>query len=215
MSREISKIEEYILNHIEPEGSILAELNRKTYLSVLNPHMITGHHQGKVLKMFSEMIKPKNILELGTFTGYSAICLSSGLQVGGKLHTIEINDEITHLATEYFTKSDLDDKISLHIGDALEIVPKLNTMFDIIYIDADKRMYAEYYDCVFNYLNIGGYIIVDDVLWYDKVIDEVKDNDEQTKSIIAFNKKVHKDKRVENVILQVRDGLMVVKKMKR
>ena len=213
MSREISKIEEYILNHIKPEGSILSELNRKTYLSVINPHMITGHLQGKVLKMFSEMIKPKNILEIGTFTGYSAICLASGLQVGGRLHTIEINDEITHLATEYFTKAGLDDKITLHIGDALEIVPKLNTMFDIIYIDADKRMYSEYYDCVFNYLNIGGYIIVDDVLWYDKVIEDIPKNDEQTRSITEFNNKIHNDTRVENVILQVRDGLSIIRKL--
>ena len=214
MQDKENKLEQYILNHSEPEGNILSELNRKTNLSMLNPRMLSGHLQGKILKMLSNMIKPKYILEIGTFTGYSAICLASGLKKGGKLHTIDINDEIAYLAKDYFKKAKLNNKIVFHIGNAIDIIPELNIKFDLVYIDGDKREYCIYYNSVFQYLKKGGFIIADNVLWNGKVVEKIAENDEQTKGIIKFNDLVHADNRVENVIFPLRDGLMLLRKIK-
>ncbi|MCK4663829.1 MAG: O-methyltransferase [Bacteroidales bacterium] len=206
------ELEKYILEHIEPEGEILKELNRKTYLKFLNPRMLSGHLQGKVLKMLSKMICPENILEIGTYTGYSAICLVQGLKTKGKLHTIEINDELEDFIKSYFKKAKVSEKIILHIGDALKIIPSIDKLFDMVFIDGYKEQYLDYYNCVFEKVKKGGFIIADNVLWDGKVIEKVNDNDVQTKGILAFNDFVHNDNRVENVIFPIRDGFMILKK---
>ena len=209
MSQEL---EQYISKHIEPEDEVLKELTRQTHLKVLLPRMLSGHLQGKMLKMLVKMIKPKNILELGTYTGYSAICLANGLPEDGHLHTIEINDELENFIQTYFQKANIQDKITLHIGDALDIIPKFDIKFDLIFIDADKRKYLDYYHALFDLLNPGGFIIADNILWSGKVVEELKANDRYTKGILEFNNFVQNDDRVENVIFPIRDGLMVLRK---
>jgi caffeoyl-CoA O-methyltransferase len=212
MNERKNKIEQYILDHTDPEDSLLAELSRRTFLTMLNPGMISGHLQGKVLKILSQMISPLNILEIGTFTGYSAICLAAGLRSGGKLHTIDINDEIKDFAKEYFQKANLADKIVFHIGNPFEIIHELNLMFDLVFIDADKREYSDYYKCIIEYLNPGGYIIADNALWHEKVIEEFSIQDADTKGVVLFNDFVQNDQNVENVLFPIRDGLMVIRK---
>jgi predicted O-methyltransferase YrrM len=176
--------------------------------------MISGHVQGKILEFLSKMIKPKNILEIGTFTGYSAICLAKGLQEDGELHSIDINDEILETAKLMIAKSQYVDKIYLHAGDAKNIIPVLNKKFDIVFIDGDKRNYVDNYKSVFDLVNIGGFIFADNVLWDGKVVEQVKPNDRQTTGIIEFNDFVQNDLRVENVLFNVRDGLMIIRKLK-
>lgn len=207
------KIEEYITQHTQEEPPILKELNRETYSKVLMPRMLSGHLQGQVLKMLSNMIKPRQILEIGTYTGYSAICLADGLQEGGMIHTIDINEELEAMVKRYFEKSGMNHKIKYDIGNAMAIIPTLNQKFDLVFIDADKENYSNYYDLVFDKLNPGGYIIADNVLWSGKVIEDQKKMDKETKAIDDFNKKVHQDKRVENVIFPIRDGLMIARKV--
>jgi len=204
-------MDEYILNHLDAESSVLNELYRYTNLKVLNPCMISGHEQGRLLSMLSCMIKPCRILEIGTFTGYSAICLAAGLSENGHLHTIEIDDELTDTALFFFEKAGLKEKITLHIGDALEIIPKINTEFDLVFIDAAKKEYLNYYHAVFNKVKTGGYIIVDNILWYGKVADsEVQD--ETTIELRKFNDFIRDDKRVEKAIVRNRDGLLILRK---
>lgn len=212
---EKNKLEDYIINHIEPEDELLVELKRRTNLDAKNPQMIAGHVHGKILKMFSNMIKPTNILEIGTFTGYSALCLASGMKSGGVLHTIEIDTKVTPIAEEFFKKAGMDDIIILHIGEVKDIVTKLNIMFDLIYIDGDKQNYSKDYDSVIDYLNVGGFIIADDAIWYDKVIGNTYKYDVHTRGIVEFNDKIIKDSRVENVIIQVEEGLNIIRKVKR
>jgi len=212
MSDFFFNIEQYILDHSDPEDPLLAELNRETNLKVLRPRMLSGHLQGKILEMISKMIRPQKILEIGTYTGYSAICLAKGLQKNGVLHTIEINDELEHFIRKYLQKARLESKIYLHIGNALEIIPKLNQNFDLIFIDGDKRQYSEYYHAIFDYVKPGGFILADNVLWSGKVIELESPDDEYTKGIFTFNKLITKDNRVEKIILPLRDGLTLIRK---
>ena len=207
------ELENYILDHISHEDDYLTELDRETNLNVLRSRMLSGHLQGKILSMISSMISPETILEIGTFTGYSAICLAKGLKPGGKLHTIEINDELEPISVKYFQKAGLSDIIVPHIGDALEIIPDFKFVFDLVFIDGDKREYVKYYDIVFNKVPIGGYILADNILWSNKVLDKPEPNDEQTIGILAFNEMIKNDCRVEKVILPIRDGMTIIRKI--
>ncbi len=205
------QLETYIEAHTRNEDSVLKELNRETYQKVLSPRMLSGHLQGQVLRMLSMMIKPERILEIGTFTGYSGICLAEGLTPTGELHTIDINEELKPMVTSYFEKAHIIDKVKYHIGNAIEIIPKLDMAFDLVFIDADKENYSNYFDLVIDKVCQGGYIIADNVLWSGKVIQP--NPDEETKALMAFNDKVQADERVENVLVPVRDGLMVMRKV--
>jgi len=180
---------------------------------VLHPRMLSGHLQGQILSMVSGMIKPKYILEIGTFTGYSALCLAKGLADGGELHTIEIDDELETISKKYFLKSGMSDRIFQHIGDARQIIPSLDYEFDLVFIDADKRDYCDYYQLIFSKIPVGGFILADNVLWDGKVVDPESAEEEQTKGIMDFNNLIQNDPRVKNVILPVRDGIMVIQKV--
>ena len=206
------KIENYALANSQPESDILKKLNRETYAKVLMPRMLSGHMQGNVLSMFSKMIQPKQILEIGTYTGYSGICLAQGLQENGKLHTIDINDELESMVRSYIEQAGLANKINFYVGNALSIIPTIKETFDLVFIDADKTNYAAYYDLAFDKVKSGGYIIADNVLWSGKVLDDETNMDPDTKAIHNYNKKIHNDSRVENVLLPVRDGLMIARK---
>ncbi len=206
------EIEAYSLKHSQPETELLKKINRETHAKVLMPRMLSGHLQGNVLSMFSKMIQPKQILEIGTYTGYSAICLVQGLQPGGKLHTIDINEELEKMVRVYIDEAGMTDKINYYIGNALTIIPTINETFDIIFIDADKKNYSRYYDLVFDKVSSGGYIIADNVLWSGKVLDAPDKMDAETKAMDEFNKKINSDNRVENMLLPVRDGLMIARK---
>ncbi len=208
----LKDLDNYILEHIDNEDVVLTELDRETNLKVLGARMISGHLQGQVLSMLSKMIRPKTILELGTFTGYSAICLAKGLQEGGKLITIEIDDELEMLAQNYFQKAGVQDKIEQRIGPAIEIIPDLKYKFDLVFLDADKREYVNYYKLLIDKLESGAYIIADNTLWNGKVLDTPKADDQQTKGILEFNSFVKDDSRVEKVILPLRDGMTVIRK---
>ncbi len=207
------ELEEYILSHIDAEGDALARLNRETHLFHLRPRMCSGHLQGRLLKMFVRMINPHNILELGTFTGYSALCLAEGLIApDGELHTIEIDDELEDFIRNHFEASPFAERINLHIGDAREILPSLGKTFDLVFMDANKREYCEYYDLVFPMLSPGGFIIADNTLWDGKVVDWGKKLDAQTEGILKFNDYIAQDERVEKVIIPLRDGLTIIYK---
>lgn len=206
------ELEKYILNNSTPEDDILADLNRETHIKALNPRMISGHPQGKLLELISKIVSPLNILEIGTYTGYSAICLAKGLKPEGKLYTIERNDELLSFQKKYFKLSGFDDKIELINGDALEIIPKLKTNFDLIFIDADKYLYPKFYQLVIKKLNSGGVILADNVLWNGKVIEKNITNDKDTEAILLFNKIVSEDNRTENIILPIRDGISLIRK---
>ena len=203
--------EEYIFDHLGAESRVLNELYRYTHLNVMYPEMISGHEQGRLLSMFSRMIKPYQILEIGTFTGYSAICLAEGLSADGHLHTIEHDDEMAEVAATFFQKAGLTEKITLHIGDAFEMIQKFGTVFDIVFIDAAKRQYPDYYHAVFEKVKPGGYILADNVLWYGKVADPHA-QDETTAILRRFNDCVRDDERVEKAIIQNRDGMFVIRK---
>ncbi|MEG1538457.1 MAG: O-methyltransferase [Muribaculaceae bacterium] len=205
-------LEKYILNHIDEEGAMLQELNRDTHLFHLRPRMCSGHLQGRLLKMFVRMIKPRTILELGTFTGYSALCLAEGLPENGSLHTIEIDDELEDFIRQHFDKTDISEKIMLHVGDAKELLPQIEERFDLVFIDANKRDYEDYYNLVFDSVNEGGFIIADNTLWDGKVVEESSKIDAQTEGIKRFNELVARDKRVEKVIVPLRDGLTIIYK---
>jgi caffeoyl-CoA O-methyltransferase len=207
------ELEQYILEHIDPEDELLYQLNRYTNLNIIHPRMLSGHLQGKILRMLALMVRPVNILEIGTFTGYSAICLAQGLSEGGKLITIESNDEIAEVAQSYVDKSGLSQTINLLVGDACKIIPTLNGPFDLVFMDAEKSEYLEYYHLFFDKVSVGGFIIADNVIWSGKVIKENEDsNDYFTKGIKQFNNYIKTDTRVEKVILPVRDGLMILRK---
>ncbi len=206
------RIENYAENHSSEQSALLYELYRETHLKVMHPRMLSGRHQGRFLSMLSQMIRPKTILEIGTYTGYSAICLSEGLESKGKIHTIEIDAELEQIASKYFAKAGIEKKISQYFGDALEIIPPLNLLFDLVFIDADKENYSNYYRLIFNKVRSGGYILVDNVLWSGKVIEPLKKGDKETTGILEFNALVQDDERVENVLLPLRDGLMLIRK---
>ena len=206
-------LDQYILNHTSPEDDYLNELDRETHQKVLHSRMLSGHLQGQILSMISCMIRPKNILEIGTFTGYSALCLAKGLAEGGQLHTIEIDDELESLAQKYFLKSGMSDRIIQHIGDARQIISAIYRSFDLVFIDADKRQYCDYYQLVFDHIPVGGFLLADNVLWDGKVVDPEAEMEEQTRGILEFNDLVQSDPRVRNVIIPVRDGIMVLQKV--
>lgn len=207
------ELEDYILSHIDKEGESLHKLDRETHLFHLRPRMCSGHLQGRLLKMIVRMIRPKNILELGTFTGYSALSMAEGMDGDGELHTVEIDDELEDFIREHLEKSSYADRIHLHIGDALEIVPQLGLTFDLVFIDADKRRYDDYYNMVFDHVAHGGFILADNTLWDGKVVDYGKKLDAQTAGILRFNDLVAADPRVEKVILPLRDGLTIIRKI--
>ena len=211
-------LDEYISGHSSPENAVLEAITRDTYVHVLNPHMLSGHVQGRVLSMISHMIRPKRILELGTFTGYSALCLAEGLAEGGKLVTIEHNDELEETIRRNISRSPLGEKIELVIGDAKEILSTLNfqlsTLFDLVFIDADKREYCAYLDLVYPLVPVGGFILADNTLWDGHIIDPAYDKDKQTLGLRAFNDQLKEDDRFEQVILPLRDGLTLIRKIK-
>jgi len=206
------KIDQYSENHTSAESELLAKLNRDTQAKVLRPRMLSGHLQGRTLSMMSHMLRPKRILEIGTYTGYSALCMAEGLADNGTLHTIDINEELEDFAKSYFAKSEHGKHIKMHIGNALDIIPGLNETWDMVFIDADKTNYSNYFDLVIDHTRKGGFIIADNVLWSGKVTEAIKAQDEDTQALVAFNEKVQQDDRVENVLLPIRDGLMVARK---
>ena len=207
-----NELDKYILKHIDKEDEVLYELDRETNLKVLGGRMISGHLQGQVLTMLSKMIQPKTILELGTFTGYSAICLAKGLPENGKLITIEIDDELETLSSKYFKKAGLQNKIDQRIGSALEIILELDGNFDLVFIDADKREYSKYFELILDKVPSGGYIIADNTLWSGKVLGTHAPDDNFTKGIIDFNTLIKNDNRIEKVILPLRDGMTLIRK---
>ncbi len=207
------KIDQYVDGLCDPESDLLRELHHETWEKVLIPRMLSGHVQGRILSMFSHMIQPKRILEVGTYTGYSAICLAEGLQEGGVLHTIDINDELESMIRRYLSRADLNDTVQLHIGNAMEIIPALNETWDLVFIDADKPNYSNYYDLVIDEVRPGGIIIADNVLWSGKVVDDESNMDDDTKALKAYSEKIQNDPRVANVLFPVRDGLMVARKL--
>jgi len=208
----INDFENYSEFLSDDEDEILKELSRETNLKVLMPKMLSGHLQGKILEFISKIISPQNILELGTFTGYSAICLAKGLKFNGKITTIESNEELESFIIKYFKKTNIFESTNLIIGNALEIIPKLNTTFDLVFIDADKRCYLQYYNLIFDKVKSGGVIIADNIFWHGKIFNSLKNNDLHTKAILEFNEFVKNDQRVEKFAIPVRDGLMVIRK---
>ena len=206
-------LDKYVCEHTANESDLLKKINRETHLEVLQPRMLSGHLQGRVLSMFSKMIQPDRILEIGTYTGYSALCLAEGLTPNGKLFTIDINEELAPRVRSYFSASGFSEQIDYKIGAAMELIPTLNEKWDIVFIDADKHNYINYYHLVFPMVNIGGYIIADNVLWSGKVIDS-SHNDKDTQLLRDYNLLNHEDERVEEVLFPIRDGLMISRKIK-
>lgn len=212
-------LEEYISSHSTAENEVLEAITRDTHVHILNPHMLSGHVQGRVLSMLSHMIKPKRILELGTFTGYSALCLAEGLAEGGRLITIEHNDELEETIQRNIAKSPLSNRIELIIGDAVEVISNQfsvfsNQPFDLVFIDADKREYCAYLEAIYPLVPVGGFILADNTLWDGHIIDPAYDKDKQTLGLRAFNDKLKEDDRFEQVILPLRDGLTLIRKIK-
>lgn len=214
IGQEDSRIEKYILDHSSSQDPILHELFRQTNLTLFHPRRSTDHLSGLFLEMISKMVRPSRILEIGTFSGYGTISLSRGLQDDGLIHSIEINDELEDFILEGFEKAGIKDKVILHIGDALEIIPTIEDSFDLVFIDAEKNQYSEYFDQIIDKVKPGGFILADNVLWSGKVVeDNIPGNDHFTKGILDFNKKVQIDSRVENLLLPVYDGIMVIRKL--
>lgn len=205
-------IEAYALAHTSAESPLLAQLNRETHAKILQSRMLSGHLQGRVLSLFSSMLQPRRILEIGTYTGYSALCLAEGLTDDGVLITIDVNEELEAFTRSYFEQSPLRNKIDFRIANAVTLIPTLNEIFDLVFIDADKLNYGLYYDLVFDKVRPGGVIIADNVLWSGKIVQTEKKIDKDTQALLDFNQKLHHDPRVSNVLLPVRDGLMMVRK---
>lgn len=203
------KISEYAEGHSQPEPELLQKLNRETNQKILQPRMLSGHLQGRVLSLISKLANPKIILEIGTYTGYSALCMAEGLQRNGKLHTIDINEELRAFQRKYFDQSEYGGQITQHTGNALDIIPKLEENFDLVFIDADKENYCNYFELVLPKMNPGGLILADNVLWSGKVVEKPDPKDEETKGLLAYNEMVNQDTRVESVLLPIRDGVMV------
>jgi predicted O-methyltransferase YrrM len=206
------RIEEYISAHIQPESSLLKRIYRETNLKMLNPRMASGHIQGRLISMFVSMIRPQMVLEVGTFTGYATLCIAESLPEGGRVHTIEIDDELEDFIRKGFDDSPFSDRIILHIGDALETVPGLGLMFDMIFLDAEKREYPDYYNVLMDYLKPGGYMLADNTLWDGHVVDSNYDSDPQTVAVKRFNDMAAADGRVEVAMIPVRDGLTIIRK---
>ena len=206
------RLTEYVEQHTKDESAILAKLNRETQAKVIMPRMLSGHLQGRVLSMLSHMIKPQRILEIGTYTGYSALCLAEGLPENGKLITIDINEELHDMVKRYVKESGYENKIEVLSGDATKIIPLLEEQIDLVFIDADKENYALYYDLTFDKLSTGGYIVADNVLWSGNILKPEDEMDSETLALHQFNKKIQSDNRVENVMFPIRDGLMIIRK---
>ncbi|AYB31787.1 O-methyltransferase [Chryseolinea soli] len=204
-------IQRYAEEHTTPESALLKRINRETHAQVLRPRMLSGHMQGRFLSLVSHMIQPKRILEIGTYTGYSALCMAEGLHADGKIITIDINEELETRVRAYFSESGMNAKIDYRVGDARAIIPTLNETFDLVFIDADKENYARYFDLVFDKVRIGGFLLADNVLWSGKVLQGNVDKD--TKAIIDFNAKIQNDPRVENALLPLRDGILTIRKV--
>jgi predicted O-methyltransferase YrrM len=204
------ELEHYAAAHTKQASDVLQELERETYARIYMPQMLAGQLQGRFLSITSKIIQPKNILEIGTFTGYSAICMSEGLREDGTLYTIDVNAELETMTRKYFEKAGVAKKIKYIIGNAVEIIPQLDVIFDLVFIDADKENYSRYYDLVFDKLRSGGVILADNVLWSGKVIEEKQD--EETKALVAFSDRVQSDDRVDNVLVTIRDGVMMIRK---
>lgn len=205
-------IDNYVCEHSEAESPLLNRLNTETWQKVIYPRMLAGHLQGRVLSMLSHMIGPKTVLEMGTYTGYSAMCWTEGLQEGGMVHTVDINEEFADMAKDFWEAAELTDKITQHIGEGLDIIPQLDGPFDLVFLDADKVNYANYFDLVFDKVRPGGYIIADNVLWSGKVVEPAEKHDKDTKALVAYAAKIHADDRVQNVLFPIRDGLLIARK---
>ncbi len=206
------KLDDYVVAHSENEPELLQQLTRETYQKILQPIMLSGPYQGRVLSMISKLVNPKSILELGTFTGYSTLCLAEGLQKDGEIHTIDINEELEDFQRKYFDKSGYGAQIHQHIGNAIELIPAINKTFDLIFIDADKPNYSNYFHLIIDKLNPGGIILSDNVLWHGKVVEPLKDKDNSTKAVLDYNTLLKNDDRIETVLLPIRDGLTISRK---
>lgn len=205
------KLDKYACDHTSQESELLKKVNRETHLEVLQPRMLSGHMQGRFLSAISKMIRPKNILEIGTYTGYSALCIAEGMTEDGKLLTLDINEELATKIRGYFDESPWSEQIELKIGNAIEIIPTLEQKFDFVFIDADKENYLNYFDLIIDKMNPGGWILADNVLWSGKIVEEVKANDTSTKVLLEYNKRINDDPRVENILLPIRDGIMMAR----
>ena len=205
-------LQKYVEDHTEPESDLLQQINRETHLHVLKPRMLSGHLQGRVLSMISHMVKPTNVLEIGTYTGYAALCLAEGMKSDGRLITIDNNEELSVRTKKYFADSEYANQIEMLVGNAMEVIPTLKQEWDLVFIDADKQNYLNYYNTIIDSVRQGGYIIADNVLWSGKVSDPSK-VDKDTEAIRHFNISLHKDNRVQNVLFPIRDGLMIVRKL--
>jgi predicted O-methyltransferase YrrM len=206
-------LENYVATHSQQEPELLVQLNKETHQKILQPRMLSGHFQGRVLSMLSKIINPKSILEIGTYTGYATLCLAEGLQENGTIDTIDINEELEEIQKKYFDLSEYSNQIVQHIGDAIEIIPTLNKKFDLVFIDADKENYINYFHLIVPLMNKGGIILSDNVLWSGKVLEEIKANDKSTQILLDYNKIINEDSRVETVLLPIRDGLTVTRVM--
>lgn len=202
-------LDQYVTLHSQNEPELLAQLNKETYQKILQPRMLSGHFQGRVLSILSKIISPKSILEIGTYTGYATLCMAEGLAENGTIDTIDVNEELVDFQKKYFDKSDWANQITQHLGDALEIIPTLNKKFDLVFIDADKENYINYFHLIIPMMNKGGIILSDNVLWSGKVVEEVKTGDITTQILIEYNKLLNEDIRIETVLLPIRDGLTV------
>jgi len=203
------ELDDYIVAHSEDEPELLQQLTRETYQKILQPIMLSGAYQGRILSMISKLAHPKTILELGTFTGYATLCLAEGLQNSGVIHTIDINEELVDFQRKYFDASKYGSKIHQHLGNALNIIPTIDITFDLVFIDADKPNYVNYFNLIINKMNSGGIIISDNVLWHGKVLESVNDNDAATKTLLEYNRLLKEDPRIETILLPIRDGLTI------
>lgn len=206
------ELDDYVVAHSQDEPQLLQELNRETYQKILQPRMLSGHFQGRVLSMISKLINPKAILEIGTYTGYSALCLAEGMHKEGELHTIDINEELIAFQRKYFNKSGFGNNIIQHLGNALDIIPNIDVDFDLVFIDADKENYVNYFHAIIDKMNQGGIILSDNVLWSGKVIQKLDPEDISTKGLIDYNILLKEDSRIETVMLPIRDGLTISRK---
>ncbi len=202
-------LDNYVVSHSEQEPELLQQLTRETYQKILQPIMLSGPYQGRVLSMISKLVNPKSVLELGTFTGYATLCLAEGLQKSGVIHTIDINEELHDFQRKYFDKSDYGSQIIQHTGSALDIIPELDMMFDLVFIDADKPNYSNYFHLIIDKLNPGGIILSDNVLWHGKVVEPLNEKDTSTKAVLDYNNLLKEDHRIETVLLPIRDGLTI------
>lgn len=205
------KLDHYVVSHSQKEPELLKELSRETWQKVLAPRMLSGHFQGRILSIISKLINPKNILEIGTYTGYSALCLAEGMQSKGQLHTIDTNEELYDLQRKYFDKSNYGNQIIQHVGDALAIIPNLKESFDLVFIDADKQNYPNYLNIILPKLKTGSVILSDNVLWTGKVIEPIIKGDKDTKALVKYNKMVNNHPQLETVLLPIRDGLTITR----